>query len=48
VDSSEWGGGEIRAHHKWWFNHFPRVSGRRNGIHNNWWQYIASPQNVIV
>ena len=48
VDSSEWGGGEIRAHHKWWFNHFPRTSGRKNGIHNNWWQYIASPQNVIV
>ena len=48
LDSTEWGGGEIRAHHKWWFNHFPRTSGRKNGIHNNWWQYIASPQNVVV
>jgi len=47
VDSAEWGGGEIRAHHKWWFNHFPRTSGRKNGIHNNWWQYIATPQNVV-
>lgn len=48
VTSSEWGGGEIRAHHTWWFNHFPRVAGRKNGIHNNWWQYVANPQNVIL
>jgi hypothetical protein len=48
VDSSTWGGGEIRAHHKWWFNHFPHVAGRQNGIHNNWWQYVVNPQNVIV
>ena len=48
VGSSEWGGGEIRAHHKWWFSHFPRVAGRKNGIHNNWWQYIANPQQVIL
>lgn len=48
LNSTEWGGGEIRAHHKWWFNHFPRTSGRKNGIHNNWWQYITSPQNVVV
>jgi hypothetical protein len=47
VDASEWGGGDIRAHHKWWFNHFPRVSGRQNGIHNNWWQYVVNPQNVM-
>jgi hypothetical protein len=48
VGPSEWGGGDIRAHHKWWLNHFPRVAGRRNGIHNNWWQYVAAPQNVIL
>lgn len=47
VDAREWGGGEIRAHHKWWFSHFPHVAGRKNGIHNNWWQYVAAPQNVI-
>jgi hypothetical protein len=46
VDASEWGGGDIRAHHKWWFNHFPRVAGRQNGIHNNWWQYVVNPQIV--
>ena len=48
VGASEWGSGEIRAHHKWWFNHFPRVAGRKNGIHHNWWQYVAAPQNVIT
>ena len=48
VDANEWGGGEIRAHHKWWFNHFPRTAGRQNGIHHNWWQYVVSPQNVIL
>lgn len=48
VDAGEWGNGEIRAHHKWWFNHFPRAAGRRNGIHNNWWQYVVAPQNVIL
>ncbi len=48
VTATEWGNGEIRAHHKWWFKHFPKVAGRKNGIHNNWWQYIAAPQKVIV
>ncbi len=48
VNSAEWGNGEIRAHHKWWFNHFPCVAGRKNGIHNNWWQYVVSPQKVIL
>jgi hypothetical protein len=48
VAASEWGSGDIRAHHMWWFNHFPRVAGRKNGIHNNWWQYVAAPQNVIL
>jgi hypothetical protein len=47
VGPVEWGG-EIRAHHKWWLGHFPRVAGRKNGIHNNWWQYIVAPQNVII
>lgn len=48
VDASLWGNGEIRLHHKWWFNHFPHAAGRQNGIANNWWQYIINPQKVIV
>jgi hypothetical protein len=48
VAASEWGNGDMRKHHAWWLNHFPRVAGRRNGIHNNWWQYVANPNNVLV
>jgi hypothetical protein len=46
VTTSEWGNGNIRAHHQWWLKHLPHVAGRQNGIHNNWWQYIINPQNV--
>ena len=46
VNKDTWGGGDIRAHHQWWLNHLPRVAGRKNGVHNNWWQYIVNPNNV--
>ncbi|PWH15959.1 MAG: hypothetical protein DDG60_05070 [Anaerolineae bacterium] len=46
VNCAEWGGGDIRAHHKWWLSHFPKVAGRTNGIANNWWQYIIDPNHV--
>lgn len=46
VTAADWGHGDIREHHKWWLNHFPKTAGRRNGIHNNWWQYIMNPNNV--
>ncbi len=46
VNNLNWGGGDIRAHHQWWLNHLPRVAGRKNGVHNNWWQYIVNPNNV--
>jgi hypothetical protein len=48
VNDTEWGSGEIRAHHLWWLSHLPKFAGRKNGIHNNWWQYTANPNNVIV
>jgi hypothetical protein len=48
VDSAEWGKGDIREHHKWWLNHFPRVAGRSGEIYNNWWQYVMNPNNTIV
>jgi hypothetical protein len=48
VGAAEWGAGDIRKHHVWWLNHFPKVAGRKNGIHNNWWQYVANPNNVAV
>lgn len=46
VTSAEWGRGDIREHHKWWFRHIPKVPGRRNGILNNWWQYIMDPNQI--
>lgn len=46
VTANEWGKGNIRAHHQWWLNHIPHTAGRKNGIHNNWWQYIIKPENV--
>lgn len=46
VNYVNWGGGDIRAHHQWWLNHLPRMAGRQNGVHNNWWQYIINPHNV--
>jgi hypothetical protein len=46
VTSSEWGHGDIREHHKWWFRHIPKVPGRRDGIHHNWWQYVMNPNHV--
>ncbi len=41
VNCSDWGNGEIRAHHKWWFNRMPKVAGNTNGILNNWWYYFV-------
>jgi hypothetical protein len=46
VNCNEWGDGDIRLHHLWWFKHFPHVEGETNGIANNWWTYILDPNNV--
>jgi hypothetical protein len=46
VNASEWGNGEIRAHHNWWLEHLPKVAGRINGVHNNWWQYVIDPNRI--
>jgi hypothetical protein len=47
VTAQEWGG-EEESYQQWWLKHLPKTAGRKNGIHNNWWQYIANPNNVIV
>jgi len=41
VDCAEWGGGDIRAHHRWWLRHLPRAPRRTHGKLNNWWAYAA-------
>lgn len=46
VNSAEWGGGEIRAHHLWWLRHLPRAGGQTRGISNNWWACAIDPNKV--
>ncbi len=46
VDCSEWGDGDMRAHHKWWFKHLPNAAGSSYGIANNWWWYGVDPNAV--
>ncbi|HEY2980628.1 MAG TPA: hypothetical protein VGJ22_05570 [Anaerolineales bacterium] len=48
VNTAEWGNGEPRAYQQWWLKHLPKVAGRKNGVHNNWWQYIMNPNNIVV
>jgi len=48
VTAADWGNGDIRAHHRWWLKHLPKVAGRQHGIHNNWWQYILDANRVNV
>ncbi len=46
VEAREWGNGDIRLHHLWWFRHMPHITGETNGVANNWWAYIIDPNQV--
>lgn len=46
VNATEWGGGDIRQHHLWWFRHFPHVVGSWRGYLNDWWSYVLDPDRV--
>jgi hypothetical protein len=46
VDAREWGSGDMRLHHKWWFRHFPHIQGGSGGVSNNWWEYVIDPNRV--
>src|SRR5690349_17430931 len=48
VTAHDWGNGDIRKHHVWWFRHLPKAAGRKNGILNNWWQYVMDPNHVKI
>lgn len=43
VNCAEWGNGDIRQHHLWWFQHFPHVDGASHGTSHNWWEYVVDP-----
>ncbi|MBP7937387.1 MAG: hypothetical protein KA354_22315 [Phycisphaerae bacterium] len=44
VNKTEWGYGDMRLHHRWWFSHIPHVDGSitEYGMTrlNNWWAYM--------
>jgi hypothetical protein len=48
VDCREWGNGDIRQHHLWWFRHFPHVDGMTNGILHNWWEYVIRVDSPLL
>ncbi len=43
---AEWGNGDIRLHHLWWFRHFPHVDGGADGVSWNWWEPVADPDRI--
>jgi hypothetical protein len=43
VDCRDWGHGDMRRHHLWWFERLPHAAGETDNIANNWWRYIADP-----
>jgi hypothetical protein len=47
IRCDEWGGGDMRLHHLWWFDHLPRVAGSTDGILNNWWAYALRPDRFL-
>jgi hypothetical protein len=46
LNCTEWGNGDTRQHHLWWFKHFPHVAGQTGGLENNWWQYVVDPNRT--
>ncbi len=46
VDCDEWGAGDTRLHHTWWFRHLPHFAGLNGGVSCNWWKYIIDPNKV--
>jgi hypothetical protein len=46
VNRQDWGNGDIRQHHLWWFRLLPHVAGAANGISHNWWEYIIDPNKA--
>lgn len=46
VDARDWGGGDMRRHHLWWFERLPHAPGETAGVANNWWRYVGDPNTV--
>ncbi len=48
VDCRDWGNGDIRLHHLWWFRHFPHHLGETAGRLNNWWEYVIRVDSPVL
>jgi hypothetical protein len=46
VECGEWGCGDIRRHHMWWFRHFPHYEGSSGRYMNDWWTYVVDPNRA--
>lgn len=46
VTCRDWGNGDMRLHHLWWFERLPHAPGERDGVLNNWWAYVADANQV--
>lgn len=46
VNHTEWGYGSRIRHHQWWLEHLPKEVGKTDGVMNNWWHYIMTPDWV--
>jgi hypothetical protein len=47
MTAQDWGGGDIRKHHKWWLERLPKAAGTTNGIANNWWKYVIDVNDPL-
>ena len=47
VTSKDWGNGDMRLHHLWWFERIPHAEGETDGVANNWWRYMGNPNSVV-
>jgi hypothetical protein len=43
VNATEWGNGSRIKHHEWWLKHLPHGVGKTDGVFNNWFHYIMTP-----
>jgi len=46
VTCRDWGSGDMRRHHLWWFARLPHAEGEADSVRHNWWTYIVDPNTV--
>ena len=46
ANCADWGNGDTRLHHMWWFQYFPHITGGKDGIAYNWFKYCTDPNTV--